>query len=392
MNRDKYHSATVFRSACTLFLLQFTVSSACFAQVIEQEAIDVPGTITSIDMNSSDDKQGSDIVVVPLPVGSPTFGQGLAVTAAVLFETDEQSQSSFVGVGGVYTSNDTWGVGVAQSVSLAKDKFRTSGAIGYAEVNYDFFGVGYDAGESGNAVPLNQTVFGVTLGGQMRVMENLYAGPRMWYFDVAAGVNSDLLAERLPLIDEAEFDLREIGVGFLVSYDTVDNGFFPTSGSKAEFKFGYGRTDVGDRLNFSVDYQKLEVEMNHYWALDERSVLALRGSMCRTWGTAPLFDLCLFGANNDLRGYVAGQFRDNAKLAAQAEYRVELFGPLSGAVFGGIGAIADDFASINGDELLPAGGAGLRWRVSDEFRLDFAIDYAVGRDSDALYFRIGQAF
>ncbi|WP_265468552.1 hypothetical protein [Arenimonas daejeonensis] len=41
---------------------------------------------------------------------------------------------------------------------------------------------------------------------------------------------------------------------------------------------------------------------------------------------------------------------------------------------------------------LPSGGAGLRFRASKTYNINISLDYAVGRDSEALYFYIGEAF
>ena len=43
-------------------------------------------------------------------------------------------------------------------------------------------------------------------------------------------------------------------------------------------------------------------------------------------------------------------------------------------------------------DLLPAGGAGLRLLVSETYGVNVSIDYARGKDSDAIYVQIGEAF
>ena len=62
--------------------------------------------------------QRGDIVAVPIPMSSPTFGTGLIVGSAYFYaQTEEQKRSqpaSFTGVAGGYTTNDSWAVGVAQ--------------------------------------------------------------------------------------------------------------------------------------------------------------------------------------------------------------------------------------------------------------------------------------
>jgi len=40
----------------------------------------------------------------------------------------------------------------------------------------------------------------------------------------------------------------------------------------------------------------------------------------------------------------------------------------------------------------PGGGAGARYMIDDKRGINLSVDYAVGKDSDAVYFRIGEAF
>jgi len=53
-------------------------------------------------------------------------------------------------------------------------------------------------------------------------------------------------------------------------------------------------------------------------------VVAGRVATCVVGGNVPFSDLCMYGRNNDLRGYTTGQYRDKAMLAAQAEVRWSL--------------------------------------------------------------------
>ncbi len=60
--------------------------------------------------------------------------------------------------------------------------------------------------------------------------------------------------------------------------------------------------------------------------------------------------------------------------------------------FAGIGQVAPSLKEFTSDNLLPSAGLGLRFRASEEERVNLSIDFAVGQDSDAWYFRIGEAF
>ena len=57
-----------------------------------------------------------------------------------------------------------------------------------------------------------------------------------------------------------------------------------------------------------------------------------------------------------------------------------------------VGEVADSFYHMNTRNLLPAGGLGLRLQASTTYKVNVRIDYAVGKDSDGLYFSIGEAF
>ncbi|WP_312145903.1 hypothetical protein [Brevundimonas sp.] len=59
--------------------------------------------------------------------------------------------------------------------------------------------------------------------------------------------------------------------------------------------------------------------------------------------------------------------------------------------FAGVGGVGSNFGDIT-DELLPSAGVGLRYEASRKYGVNIGIDYAVGDESSAFYFRIGEAF
>jgi len=58
----------------------------------------------------------------------------------------------------------------------------------------------------------------------------------------------------------------------------------------------------------------------------------------------------------------------------------------------GIGSVAPKIDEFKIDDILPSAGFGLRFLASEDYRVNVGIDYAFGEDSEALYFRIGEAF
>ena len=64
-----------------------------------------------------------------------------------------------------------------------------------------------------------------------------------------------------------------------------------------------------------------------------------------------------------------------------------------GAVaFAGAGQVAENFGDYNTDDLLPRAGIGARFMLSEKNRLNLSVDYAIGKDTSALYFYVAESF
>jgi hypothetical protein len=92
---------------------------------------------------------------------------------------------------------------------------------------------------------------------------------------------------------------------------------------------------------------------------------------CSANGSVPFYDLCLFGFNNDLRGYTTGEFQHRRMFATQGEYRLELPKRLGLVAFGGVGGTARRWNEFRSDQLLPAAGAGLRFTLDKKNHINY---------------------
>lgn len=127
-------------------------------------------------------------------------------------------------------------------------------------------------------------------------------------------------------------------------------------------------------------------------AVGGRHVVAWHTGACGTGGPVPFYDLCLLGRNQDLRGYTAGQYRDHLMLAAQAEWRAEVWWRLGAVAFVGVGEVSPDFKALTVKHVLPGAGAGLRFTLAKRNHVNLRADYAWGKDSRALYIGVAEAF
>jgi len=111
-----------------------------------------------------------------------------------------------------------------------------------------------------------------------------------------------------------------------------------------------------------------------------------------TPGDAPFYALCSFGRGNDLRGYVAGRYRDETMVTLQAEYRWNFHKKWGMVAFAGIGQVGENLSEYTAKNTLPSAGVGLRFMLSETTKFNLSVDYAVGEDSDAVYFYVGESF
>jgi hypothetical protein len=329
--------------------------------------------------------RGAEFVVAPIPIVNPTIDNGLALAVGQLYPIGRGSPPSGTMGMGFYTSNDSWGFGLAQLLHLDDDRYRALIAGAYFDVNFDFFGIGSDAGDQGESIPFNQKGYGGMADFRVRLWRDWYAGPRYRFAKTTA--SADLTNGSVP-IPSADLDLRTASLGPHLERDTRSDQFYPRAGSWFDLVIGFAGEAIGGRRS----YQMYQAAFSTYTSLSPRQVLATKINSCYADGDVPFFDLCLLGQYQDIRGYQTGQYRDRAMLTAQAEYRLELWKRIGMVAFGGAGEVAESFGKFTDDSVLPSGGAGLRYRLTKENHVNLRADYAWGKGNSALYISIAEAF
>ncbi|WP_315127496.1 BamA/TamA family outer membrane protein [Comamonas antarctica] len=328
-------------------------------------------------------------VVMPIPMSDPMLGTGLTLAAAALYNPNGSERPWVTGAGVLATSNGSHAYGAFQQASFLEDRLRVLAFAGKADMNLRFYGIGSAAGEQGISVPtrdsgdvmLAQALYGVT--------KNLFLGLRLQSTHIKTELDLSEVGNRLGVsLPAIDLDHRTVLLGPALDYDTRDNQFMPRKGDYATLRIGFSSPSLGSDLS----YRNLRAGYARYWPLNPRWTLAGRVSTCAVDGRVPFPELCLYGAQKDLRGYPTGQYRDRNLYAAQAELRWH-FGERFGAVFfAGTGAVARKYSELLKETQLPSAGAGLRWMASKKYGVNVSVDVAVGRDGHAVYFYIGEAF
>jgi len=327
-------------------------------------------------------------ILVPYAFSNPTLGTAIGGGARLYYEVDEESKPSYTTLGAFWAGEEGYIFAVSQKTFFSEDRFRLDGVLGYYNVSVPFFGLGFEAGQRGESIMLDEIGFGLRPDFLIRVGKNVYLGVRYRLMKLKVSSTGETSSGGQFPLPENQRDFRSSGLGFVLDLNSTDNEFNPFEGDDLDIS----STIYTQALDSDLNYQVIDVTYNHYEQVASSQVLAFRASGCYAHGDVPFYDLCLYGYNNNLRGYVAGQYRDKAMLTGQIEYRALAWKRWGFVAFGGVGSVAPAFDQFTMDHLLPSVGGGVRYMASGKKRINLGIDYAVGRDSHGWYFRIGEAF
>ena len=330
-------------------------------------------------------------VLAPIPFKNSQLGWGLAVMAGAIhrFDPDTTAKPSTGAVVGFYSENKSWGVMGVEAARLSQDRWRLTGLAAYMDVNYDFFGIGEDAGDAGASIPVDQKItFALGLG-LRRIAPGLYGGVSLLWMHTTAQPDPE---EASPvLVEDPGFGTLDlVAPGLQFEYDTRDDDYWPARGHYAMARSSFFTPGLGSQREF----QRYAGAWSAYATLKpERLVLAANANLFAAAGDAPFWALPSVGAGlYGLRGYTQGRYRDHIVTTLQAELRAHAKGRLGAAAFFGAAQIAPSIDALTLEHLLPGGGAGLRFQLTKKYRMHLRADYAWGRNESLLYFSVNEAF
>jgi hypothetical protein len=334
-------------------------------------------------------KWPEDLVVAPIPGRSPQLGWQLTLGAGYFLgakDVDSDTPPSILGGFGMASENGSYAYGGGAYLHLLDDDLRIKAGAAYADINYEFFGVGNDINRLDISVQIRQKMplfFGTAA---YRVWKKLYLG--LGYtggtVDTAAKIDIEIPDPQLvnPLGD------LDIGAWMIpIEWDSRDHEQFPRSGWKVDGRAMFYSDSAGSEFNAET----YKIAGNYYLPMRERDVLATRLMVRWTKGDAPFFLKSSFGGATDLRGYTSGRFRDNMMYAVQTEYRWQFNNKWIFTGFVGVGEVAERFSDF-GEYYLPAAGVGARFVLSQKHKVSLSFDVARGKTGTEYYVGVGEAF
>jgi hypothetical protein len=351
-----------------------------------------PGEKSDEAKETKDDKKKKQsrgaFVVAPLPLSSPAIGSGIIPVVGYIFPfstKDKVSPPSVIGAAGLVTNNGSRGFAVGGQLYMKENRYRVTAGFARGNVDYDVYGTGI---VSDKKLPLNQTgqaFYGETL---RRIWWKFFIGPRLLtgnsFITVIPNPGS-----AVPIPPDLGLHTALTSLGFRLTRDTSLNRFYPVGGTFFSLTSDFFSQGFGSKYTF----QSYRASFDKYWSFGEKQVLAYDAYACGTGGKPPFYGNCIYGTNNELRGYTAGQYFTSYMLATQLEYRLVLPKRFGLVVFGGVGETIPGKNQVYGSQhFLPAGGGGLRFLLSKKYHVNLRADIAQGINGHTFGMGVGEAF
>jgi hypothetical protein len=331
------------------------------------------------------------IVVAPVPISSPAVGSGIVPVLGYIFPLstrDKISPPSTIGVAGLITSNGSRGFAIGGQLFFKQNTYEVTAGFAHGNANYNIYGNGIAANLK---LPLQQTgeaFFGEVL---RRIGWKFFVGPRFLtgHSFITIVPNS---VRNFPIPPEVGLHSTLTSIGARLNRDTRLNHFYPTNGTFFTFASDFFSQAIGSKYSF----QSYKTQFDKYWSLSDGQVIAYDANFCGTSGAPPFYGNCIYGTNNELRGYTAGRYFTRYSIATQVEYRLVLPKRFGLVVFGGLGETIPGGSQllqrIQNNHFLPSGGGGLRFQLSKQYHVNLRADIAQGRDGHTFGLGVGEAF
>lgn len=288
---------------------------------------------------------------------------------------------------GTVTQNKQFELSAKPELYLASDSLIVTGNLSWKKYPSKFFGIGNDAPESGEEdFTPRQTSFEIAVAKRIWKDKSVFAGLtylcdsiRLLSLDPAGRLAEGGIA--------GSYGGFASGAGAVVKWDDRDDVFFPRSGNFFQVSaVAYGRL-----LGSDFGYTKVKADLRAYLPVGTNHTLALQAYLLSVFGTAPFMSLPMFGADNTMRGYYGGRFRDNHLAAFQAEYRLPLVWKLGLVGFAGAGRVSGRPGDLGLGGFKAVAGWGLRFKVTPE-GANIRLDFGYGKGTSGMYFTAGEAF
>ena len=335
--------------------------------------------------SSAGNRQGKlQINPFVLPGYSPDIQFSIAGGAVISFKTklgDSLLPTSSVPTTITYSSIHSFIFSMGFTTFWLHDKLRINALMQYKASRDAYYGVGY-VNALHTSFP-DSTVFWrsftiVQVRPLWRLKKHFFAGLSLDFNqNVLWNINHHMQKDP-NYINTGQY-IVNTGIGGILSYDTRDVPQNPYRGIYSSLIY----TDYMSALGGNTNFRALDFDNRFFIRLNKHKVrtLAINLRSRYDFGQVPFTSMISLGTSNDLRGFRFGQFRDYYMNYIITELRYKIYKGggkptrFGFVIWGGLGAIGDNFGSALFTQPLPDFGIGLRFEVQP--RLNLRIDFGI---------------
>jgi len=296
------------------------------------------------------------------------------------------SKPSKIEVYGYYTLNTQYSFSSKPEIYFDDDKFYLSSYLNYSKVIDKYYSIGNNTEEIDNPEYEARSSLAL-IKFQRQISHNLNAGI---VYEIR---NYNVVDVREnPYLQSAMINGRggglTSGLGFVVSYDSRNNIFYPESGGFYELSSTFFSREIGSDFG----YTKTIIDLRRFQKISGNQILAFQMFYNFITGSSPFYDVPPLGGENIMRGYFTGRYRDRHYFATQIEYRIRVWWRFGLVGFIGMGDVANSPTKFEMTKFKFSYGLGIRFRIDEIELIDLRADIGFGKNTSGIYFSLNQAF
>jgi hypothetical protein len=317
-----------------------------------------------------------------------SFGIGLAAVFMSPKKTAKPGEQfhfpDITAIAGMWTLNNTWGVGLFRQGTFPKIGMRYTVGLGYANANMDYYRTFPYIGEKKFSFKLKPLVAVID------VSENLYknkifAGLRYQFTYMECQYkfqNHFLDSLSQTSFDQSKFN-KNIGTfGIYAELDFRNTIFTPDRGLRFKSTYTFGRSWTA----CDEDLNNVEITATYFLPLWKWWICGVKASGVAVNSGLPFW----YYPYLDMRGLPMMKYQGQQMLQFETEQRFDVTRRWSVLGFVGTGRTWSDDSKFMSDNTWKwSGGTGFRYLLARVFKLRVGVDVAVGPGQFAYYIVFG---
>ena len=308
------------------------------------------------------------------------------IAGGYYFKSKSLNRISSIAGSTEYTLLNQFAFNISPKIYFADNKWYLYSSINFRNYPDFYYGIG------NKPTNLKQTftsdIFSFILQPQYSLSRQIYVGAIVGFRTENIKTDATFESIRSHVFDEYGSEgwrpFKQVNLGFLASFDSRDNQFYPQKGIFAKSTVSTSKAAWGS--TYSVT--DITLDLRQYIPAFNNQLLAWQAYFSGAFSKneIPFQMLPTIGGRDMLRGFRQGMYRDNVLMLLQTEYRVPLYKRLKAAVFCAAGDVMNS-ENYQIDKLKVAYGAGLRYRLNDA-RVHLRFDVAKNNYGEKLQFYI----